>query len=75
MKIDEWFLRQDRNVLAAVLSIIVIATLATALAQPKWFSIRGGVCNRTYIGLQDFFVSTFNTISKGETNLCFIDLN
>lgn len=52
---------KDRNVLSAILSIIVIATLATALAQPKWFSISGGVCNRKYIGLQEFFyVSTFN---------------
>jgi len=52
---------RDRNVLSAILSIIVIATLATALAQPKWFSISGGLCNRKYIGLQEFFyVGTFN---------------
>jgi len=28
--------------------------LATALTQPKWFSIRGGVCGRKFVGLQLF---------------------
>lgn len=52
---------KERNVLSAIMSIIVIATLATALAQPKWFSITGGVCSRRYIGLQEFFyVGNFN---------------
>jgi hypothetical protein len=40
--------------LSALLSILVIATLATALTQPKWFSVRGGVCGRKFIGLQLF---------------------
>lgn len=69
---------KDRNVLSAIMSIIVIATLATALAQPKWFSISGGLCNRKYIGLQEFFyVGSFNTyqfnrntaLSAGNTGL------
>ena len=52
---------KERNVLSAIMSIIVIATLATALAQPKWFSITGGLCSRRYIGLQEFFyVGNFN---------------
>ena len=37
-------LDKDRNVLAAILSIVVIAILATALAQPKWFSIYNDYC-------------------------------
>ncbi|UXI19918.1 Zinc finger CCCH domain-containing protein 11A [Sarcoptes scabiei] len=40
---------KDRNVLAAVLSIIVIAILATALAQPKWFSIYNDLCAPRYL--------------------------
>lgn len=61
---------KERNVLSAILSIVVIATLATALAQPKWFSITGGVCTRRYIGLQEFFyVGNFNnyhfSVNKG----------
>ncbi|XP_054167077.1 uncharacterized protein LOC128964493 [Oppia nitens] len=52
---------KERNVLSAIMSIVVIATLATALAQPKWFSITGGVCDRKYIGLQEYFyVTNFN---------------
>ncbi|CAG2177529.1 unnamed protein product, partial [Oppiella nova] len=52
---------KERNVLSAIMSIVVIATLATALAQPKWFSINGGLCPRKYIGLQEFFyVGNFN---------------
>ena len=61
---------KERNVLSAIMSIIVIATLATALAQPKWFSITGGVCTRRYLGLQEFFyVGNFNNyhfnVNKG----------
>lgn len=45
---------REKNFLSALLSILVIATLATALTQPKWFSVRGGVCGRRFIGLQLF---------------------
>lgn len=45
---------REKNFLSALLSILVIATLATALTQPKWFSVRGGVCGRKFIGLQLF---------------------
>ncbi|CAG2103552.1 unnamed protein product [Medioppia subpectinata] len=63
---------KERNVLSAIMSIVVIATLATALAQPKWFSINGGLCPRKYIGLQEFFyVGNFNNyhfdVNKGKT--------
>lgn len=51
-----------KNVFAALMSILVIATLATALAQPRWFSVKGGSCAKPYIGLQEFFyISTFKT--------------
>ena len=67
---------KERNVLSAIMSIIVIATLATALAQPKWFSITGGVCTRRYIGLQEFFyVGNFNNyhfnVNKGFHQIFF----
>lgn len=45
---------REKNFLSALLSILVIATLATALTQPKWFSVRGGSCGRKFIGLQLF---------------------
>lgn len=52
---------KDKNVIAAVMSILVIATLATALAQPKWFSVKGGSCTKKYIGLQElFYASPYN---------------
>lgn len=38
-------LEKDRNVLAAILSIVVIAILSTALAQFKWFSIYNDLCD------------------------------
>ena len=44
----------DKNILAAVMSLMVIATLTTALTQPKWFSVKGGSCGRRYIGIQLF---------------------
>lgn len=68
---------RDKNFLSALLSILVIATLATALTQPKWFSIRGGVCGRKFIGLQLFIelnsrtTNSVNThvVSKGNTEV------
>ncbi|KAI1303167.1 putative transmembrane protein [Halotydeus destructor] len=60
---------RDRNVFAAIMSIIVIATLATALAQPKWFSITGGTCTKKYIGLQEFLYIT--SYGDAKTNLNF----
>ena len=45
---------REKNFLSALLSILVIATLATALTQPKWFSVRGGACGRKFVGLQLF---------------------
>lgn len=46
-------LDKDRNVLAAILSIIVIAVLATALAQPKWFLIYNDLCAPRYFTRSD----------------------
>lgn len=45
----------ERNIPAALLSILIIATLATALAQPHWFYLKGGGCTRKFIGVQEFF--------------------
>ncbi|RWS20185.1 hypothetical protein B4U80_02515 [Leptotrombidium deliense] len=57
---------RDKNIMSAIVSILVIATIATAIAQPKWFSIKGGSCNRKYIGLQEFFyVGTFSYVKVG----------
>lgn len=38
-------IEKDRNVLAAILSIVVIAILSTSLAQFKWFSIYNDLCD------------------------------
>lgn len=45
---------REKNFLSALMSILVIATLATAFTQPKWFSVKGGVCGHKFIGLQLF---------------------
>ncbi|XP_064466319.1 transmembrane protein 127-like [Ornithodoros turicata] len=45
----------ERNLPAALLSVVVIATLATALVHPRWFHLRGGGCTRKYIGVHEFF--------------------
>ena len=36
------------------MSLLVITTLAAALAQPRWLSIKGGPCRHSFIGLQKF---------------------
>lgn len=46
---------RERNLLAAVLSIIVIALLSTSLAQPKWFYFKGGECTKKHLGVYEFF--------------------
>lgn len=55
---------RERNFPASLLSITVIATLSTALAQPRWFFLKGGGCSRTFIGVQDFFyMGYFETVT------------
>lgn len=44
------------------MSLLVIATLSAAIAQPKWFRIRGGRCDRVYIGLQELYIEPFTFI-------------
>jgi len=51
-------LEKERNILAAILSIVVIAILATALAQFKWFSIYGDMCD-------SYFYSKAESAEKG----------
>ncbi|CAM1296822.1 TMEM127 (predicted) [Pycnogonum litorale] len=46
--------KRERNFIAAVFEIIVIAILATALAQPQWFHLVGGGCNHSYLGAYQF---------------------
>lgn len=65
---------RERNIPAAILSIIVIATLSTALAQPRWFYLKGGGCSRQFIGVQDFFyMGYFESVRS--TNIKKNDLN
>nr|XP_046920398.1 putative uncharacterized protein DDB_G0282133 [Dermatophagoides farinae] len=63
---------KDRNVLAAILSIIVIAILATALVQPKWFSIYNDLCVPTTTPQQQqqqqrYFTKSDNSVDKVNT--------
>ncbi|GAB6030981.1 hypothetical protein CHUAL_007804 [Chamberlinius hualienensis] len=46
---------QERNIVAAVLSIGVIVVLSSSLAQPKWFYLKGGSCTVPYLGVYQFF--------------------
>ena len=38
------FKPRERNLLAAVCSMVVIVTLSTAMAAPNWFFLKGGGC-------------------------------
>lgn len=62
---------RERNLPAAVLSIIVVATLATALAQPRWFYLKGGGCSQHFIGVRQFFsLGKFESLKlKSPSNL------
>ncbi|XP_035693113.1 transmembrane protein 127-like [Branchiostoma floridae] len=48
--------RRERNVAGAAFSVVVIAALSTALAEPRWFHVHGGKCQHTneYIGINLF---------------------
>lgn len=46
---------RERNLVSSVLCMLVIALLATALAQPNWFYLRGGACPHNYLGVYEFF--------------------
>lgn len=60
---QRWRLKErERNLPAAILSIVVIATLSTALVHPRWFYLQGGGCGHKYLGVQQFFyVGYFET--------------
>lgn len=55
------FKQQERNFPAAVLAMFVIVILSTALAEPRWFYMRGGGCRNSdlkdqhYLGAYQFF--------------------
>lgn len=60
-----WRLKErERNIIAAAFSIAVIAALATALAQPHWFYLKGGECDGKYIGVQEYFSSRHTEVSN-----------
>ena len=65
----------ERNLWAALMSLLVIATLSAAIAQPKWFRIRGGRCDRVYIGLQEFYNEPFTFISHNYGLSDSVDVN
>ena len=44
----------ERNLVAAILGMIVIAVLISSLAEQKWFRLHGGLCTHTYIGAYQF---------------------
>lgn len=51
-----WRLKErERNLVSAMLGIFVIAILAIALSQPRWFILKGGGCSQKYLGMQQFF--------------------
>ncbi|XP_071947919.1 transmembrane protein 127-like [Antedon mediterranea] len=44
----------ERNLVAAIMGMVVIAFLIAALAEQKWFSLHGGKCDKEYIGAYEF---------------------
>jgi hypothetical protein len=49
--------RSERNLVAAILGIVVIAVLISSLAEQKWFYLHGGKCSKAYIGAYQFLTS------------------
>ncbi|XP_033098377.1 transmembrane protein 127-like [Anneissia japonica] len=44
----------ERNLVAAIMGMVVIAFLIAALAEQKWFRLHGGKCDKEYIGAYEF---------------------
>ncbi|KAH9415338.1 hypothetical protein DERP_012634 [Dermatophagoides pteronyssinus] len=78
LNVDNHHHNNDRNVLAAILSIIVIAILATALVQPKWFSIYNDLCVPTTTATsagQRYYSKSDNSIDTPPSTTTNIDDN
>lgn len=59
---------KEKNLLSAVLSMVVIALLSTAIAQPRWFKLKGGGCSKSSLGVNEFlYVGYFDTNSDDVT--------
>ena len=52
----------ERNLIAAILGMVVIAVLIAAVADKKWFKLHGGKCPSEYLGAYEFL--TPNILSE-----------
>ena len=52
----------ERNLVAAILGMVVIAVLIAAVADKKWFKLHGGKCPSEYLGAYEFL--TPNILSE-----------
>uniref|UniRef100_T1IIZ6 Transmembrane protein 127 transmembrane region domain-containing protein n=1 Tax=Strigamia maritima TaxID=126957 RepID=T1IIZ6_STRMM len=57
---------KERNLVSSVLSMLVIALISTAIAQPRWFYLHGGACPHSYLGVEQFF--NFGSIKQSDSS-------
>ncbi|ELT98562.1 hypothetical protein CAPTEDRAFT_226347 [Capitella teleta] len=51
------FKRKESNILAAVVNMVVMLLLCTAMAEPQWFYLRGGGCRHTNLAVPSQYES------------------
>ncbi|XP_038046854.1 transmembrane protein 127-like [Patiria miniata] len=61
--------RNERNLVAAILGMVVIAVLISSLAEQKWFHLHGGECAKENIGAYQFLTPGIET--SGAYRYCF----
>ncbi|XP_054766034.1 transmembrane protein 127-like [Lytechinus pictus] len=59
----------ERNLVASILGMVVIAVLISALADRKWFRLHGGKCKQEYLGAYQFL--TPNIENMASYQYCF----
>ncbi|XP_072177612.1 transmembrane protein 127-like [Diadema setosum] len=53
----------ERNLVAAILGMVVIAVLISALADKNWFMLHGGQCSATHLGAYQFLTPNLDNIA------------
>lgn len=53
----------ERNLVAAILGMVVIAVLISALADQKWFKLHGGQCSKEYLGAYQFLTPNIENMA------------
>jgi hypothetical protein len=51
------FKRKESNIVAAVVNMVVMLLLCTAVAEPQWFYLKGGGCRHASLAVPSEFDS------------------